>query len=141
MSDNRVLAQRISAEFVVFLERYLDWLDRVDAAEIAAHARVRAAGGRVYSCERVGRDDGLLELVFRDVATGDLLGREIYDPDGRMLSLVHLHSADRDVRSVSAELPACDVPDPFGFTMWINTYLVDDIRTEFESILAKLSRR
>ncbi|MFF0284061.1 hypothetical protein ACFYSW_27510 [Rhodococcus aetherivorans] len=134
-------ADRLAAEFVRFVEHYLHWLDRVDAAETAARQAVRAAGGRIYTCERLCRHNGAFELVCFDVDTGELLGRHTGALDTKVLSSVPLRAVDRAASSIDAELPACEVPDPLGFNRALNAYLAEHRRTELASILERLPPR
>lgn len=86
MSVDAVPASAVVAEFVVFVERYLQWLDRVDVAEAAVREAVRATGGQVYAGHHVGRSDGRRECVFYDIDSGEFLGQQICHQDGRTTS-------------------------------------------------------
>ena len=112
---------------MVFIEHYLQWLDRIDTAEAATRETVRAQGGRVYGCQHVDRRDGRLERVFYDIDSGELLGREIRDHNGRTVSSVHFRSADRAVDCLHADIPSPDVSDLWGFTRWVESHLSDEL--------------
>jgi hypothetical protein len=94
-------------------------------AETATRKAVQATGGRVYASQQIDRSDGRLERVFYDIDSGELLGQEIRDRDGRTVSSVQLRSVD----CLHADAPACDVSDPWGFTRWIDSHLSGELDT------------
>lgn len=123
MSVDAVPASAVVAEFVVFVERYLQWLDRVDVAEAAVREAVRATGGQVYA----GRSDGRRECVFYDIDSGEFLGQQICHQDGRTTSSAQLRSVDSPDDCLYADAPVYDVSDPRGFMRWIDSHLSAEI--------------
>lgn len=128
-----------AAEFVEFAERHLEWLDRVDGAESAAWREVRSRGGRIYTCMHSVPDDEGVEPLCVDVHSGEMLtspGCEHIEAGA--CSAVVGSGPDRCTAAIEAELPACDVPDPGGFSSMLNAYLQYALRTELSFVLERL---
>ncbi|MCB8913383.1 hypothetical protein KUG88_25015 [Rhodococcus rhodochrous] len=80
------------------------------------------------------------EAICVDLSSGELLASPQggHIEAGTRAAMVR-RGLDRCVAAIEAELPAYDVPDPFGFSAMLNAYLRSACRTDLVSVLERLA--
>jgi len=127
----------MAAEFATFLEHYIDWHDRYTAAEKAARAAVKAAGGRILTGGGGPWVDGQCTETYYDEETGEKLGVLVWQNNDMSSpaesSTMQFRDADVHVDKlidIDDDVAVFDGPDPFGFTDWANEQDIDGLRAQ-----------